>query len=90
MKCTRAEKISIRKESELRRNKYKCTKCNKTWTSSVCIPCPYCKSVKLLRAHKYNAEKTLVDGILFDSQLEADRYKMLKLLERAKWNYYSR
>lgn len=33
------------------------------------------------RAHKYNATKTEVDGIKFDSKAEARRYKELKLLE---------
>lgn len=33
--------------------------------------------------HKYHAEKTEVDGIKFDSKKEAQRYKELKLLERA-------
>ena len=32
---------------------------------------------------KYNAKKTTVDGITFDSQLEAERYQQLRLLERA-------
>lgn len=32
---------------------------------------------------KYNARKTIVDGIKFDSRKEARRYKELKLLERA-------
>ena len=33
------------------------------------------------RTHKYNATKTEVDGIKFDSKAEARRYKELKLLE---------
>ena len=32
---------------------------------------------------KYNNTKTVVDGIKFDSKREAERYKELKLLERA-------
>lgn len=32
--------------------------------------------------HKYNARKTAVDGISFDSRKEAERYKELKALER--------
>ena len=32
---------------------------------------------------KYNAKKTIVDGITFDSKHEADRYCELKLLLRA-------
>lgn len=32
---------------------------------------------------KYNAKKTVVDGIEFDSLREADRYCELKLLEKA-------
>lgn len=38
---------------------------------------------KLPKKNKFNARKTLVDGILFDSAKEAGRYKELKLLERA-------
>ena len=32
-------------------------------------------------AHKYNAKKTAVDGITFDSKKEAARYEVLKGLE---------
>lgn len=32
---------------------------------------------------KYGARKTVVDGITFDSRKEANRYRELKLLERA-------
>ena len=34
------------------------------------------------RKHKYNAVKTVVDGITFPSKAEARRYSELKLLER--------
>lgn len=33
--------------------------------------------------HKYNAQKTTVAGITFDSKAEAERYTELKLLEKA-------
>lgn len=36
------------------------------------------------RANKFNAVRTQVDGIWFDSKAEADRYSSLKLLERAR------
>lgn len=36
------------------------------------------------RAHKYNAKRTEVDGLKFDSKREANRWLELKLLERAK------
>lgn len=36
------------------------------------------------RANKFNAVKTVVDGRTFDSAAEAERYKSLKLLERAR------
>ena len=36
-----------------------------------------------MRAHKYNARRTTVDGITFDSAAEARRYSDLRLLERA-------
>lgn len=32
---------------------------------------------------KYHAKKTVVDGIVFDSKREAQRYQQLKLMERA-------
>lgn len=32
---------------------------------------------------KYNAKKTVVDGIKFDSKKESERYSVLKLLERS-------
>jgi len=35
-----------------------------------------------IRRHKYNAVKTEVDGITFDSKKEAREYQSLKLLER--------
>lgn len=35
------------------------------------------------RIHKYNARKTMVDNILFDSKAEARRYQELKLLVQA-------
>lgn len=35
------------------------------------------------RRHKYNAKRTTIDGITFDSKAEARRYTQLKLLERA-------
>ena len=34
--------------------------------------------------HKYHAQKTVIDGIKFDSKKEARRYQELKLMERAK------
>ncbi len=33
--------------------------------------------------NKYNAKKTIIDGIKFDSKKEANRYCELKLLEKA-------
>lgn len=36
-----------------------------------------------MRRHKYGAKKTKIDGITFDSKLEARRYQELKLLERS-------
>ncbi len=36
-----------------------------------------------MKRHKYNAVKTTVDGITFDSKKEARRYSELKLLEKA-------
>ena len=34
-------------------------------------------------AHKYNARKTTIDGITFDSKAEAARYQDLRLLEQS-------
>lgn len=36
-----------------------------------------------MRTHKYNAKKTVVDNVTFDSKAEARRYQELKLLEQA-------
>jgi hypothetical protein len=37
-----------------------------------------------MRQTKYRAVKTVVDGIRFDSKLEAKRYQELRLLEQSK------
>ena len=37
-----------------------------------------------MRRSKYNARKTEIDGVLFDSKKEANRYCELKLLEKGK------
>lgn len=37
-----------------------------------------------MRRNKFNAKKTELNGIIFDSQKEARRYSQLLLLERAK------
>lgn len=37
-----------------------------------------------MRENKFSAQKTILDGIDFDSKAEANRYAQLKLLERAK------
>lgn len=39
---------------------------------------------KMRNYSKYNAKKTVIDGIKFDSKREAERYCELKLLEKAK------
>lgn len=36
------------------------------------------------RKNKYNAQKTIIDGIVFDSKKEGQRYRDLKVLERTK------
>ena len=41
------------------------------------------KAKKPKRKNKYRAQKTVVDGITFDSKAEARRYGELKLLEQA-------
>lgn len=35
-----------------------------------------------MKTNKYNAKKTIIDGIEFDSRTEAKRYGELKILER--------
>lgn len=47
--------------------------------------CKYTSSktpLKKPKKSKYNAVKTNIDGIVFDSKKEANRYKKLKLLEQ--------
>lgn len=39
-----------------------------------------------MRYNKYHNKKTIVDGIEFDSKLEAKRYTELKLLEKTRHN----
>lgn len=41
------------------------------------------KRTKITTENKYKNKKILVDGVLFDSQKEASRYKELLLLERS-------
>lgn len=41
------------------------------------------KSQKPKKKQKYNNKHTWVDGLCFDSQLEANRYGQLKMLQRA-------
>lgn len=36
------------------------------------------------RGHKYNAKRTVVDGITFDSKMESKRYVELKILQKAE------
>lgn len=39
--------------------------------------------IRFYEPSKYHNEKTEVDGIVFDSKKEANRYRVLKLLEKA-------
>lgn len=41
------------------------------------------KEYKRVKRNKYNAQKTVVDGITFDSKAEAEYYCALKLLKKA-------
>ena len=36
-----------------------------------------------MRRNKYGAKKTEVDGIIFDSKIESERYRQLKAMEEA-------
>lgn len=47
------------------------------------LGCPVCGEYRRARKNKFNAIKTVVDGITFDSKAESRRYNQLKLLERA-------
>lgn len=40
--------------------------------------------IKVRKANKYNAVKTKIDGIVFDSKKEALRYRQLSLLQTAE------
>lgn len=40
--------------------------------------------IRLSKKHKYNAKKTVFDGITFDSKAEADYYNWLKILKKAR------
>ena len=42
------------------------------------------RPLRLSRGHKYNAQKTKVDGFTFDSKMEAAYWEMLKLKMRLK------
>lgn len=46
------------------------------------LGCPVCGEYRKPRKNKFNAVKTVVDGITFDSKREAARYGELKLLEK--------
>lgn len=39
--------------------------------------------MEIKKKNKYGSRKILIDGILYDSKLEADRHQQLKILERA-------
>jgi len=41
------------------------------------------KGTKTGKRSKYNAKRTIVENITFDSQKEANRYQQLKLLQKA-------
>lgn len=41
------------------------------------------KAYRYKSSGKYNAKKTVIDGITFDSKKEASRYQELKLMEKA-------
>lgn len=63
----------------------KCVVCGKriTGNSSICQQCINNVFKVQHNANKYKATKTQIDGITFDSKLEANRYQYLKLLEKA-------
>ena len=65
---------------------FECKICNRVYFQKpgVCLKCGY-KSFKNLDAkNKYNAEKTTVDGVTFDSKKEGARFFELKLLQDRK------
>lgn len=52
-----------------------------TWTAAQYRE--YLAASPTKRANKYGAKRKVIDGITFDSIMEAERYKVLKLRERA-------
>ena len=63
-----------------------CKVCKRVYFQNpgVCLKCGY-KSFKDLDAkNKYNAQKTTVDGVTFDSKKESARFYELKLLQDRK------
>ena len=65
---------------------FECKVCKRVYFQKpgVCLKCGY-KSFKDLDAkNKYNAEKTKVDGVTFDSKRESVRFYELKLLQDRK------
>lgn len=66
--------------------KYRCVICGKplNYDGSICQRCTNnVFSTKPRTSNKYGARRLKIDGITFDSKLEADRYQQLKLLEKA-------
>ena len=63
---------------------YRCVICGKplNYDGSICERCTNNVFSTKPRS-KYGARRLRIDGITFDSKLEADRYQQLKLLERA-------
>lgn len=60
-----------------------CIICKSTFIISKTQPYKVVCSACLKGKHKYNAVKTTVDGIRFDSAAEASMYSDLKLLQKA-------
>lgn len=63
----------------------RCVVCGKplNGTASICQRCINNVFEPKRSLNKYGAKKKTVDGIKFDSKLEADRYQQLKLLQKA-------
>ena len=63
----------------------KCVICKKVieGNKSICQQCVNNIFNSKPNFNKFGAKRTTIDGITFDSKLEADRYIQLKLLEKA-------
>lgn len=65
---------------------FECKNCRRIYfrKPSACLKCGYKIFKDLNKNNKYNAQKTTVDGVAFDSKKESARFFELKLLQDRK------